>query len=151
MIHLFIIFVIFINNENWGLKIKVLKFLGIHPIHIVLFTHLVFDRKGSLSHNCRCNLCIQVFQHRHLQQQHHIFRMTLDRIESSRMIHLRILTRDWYFEPKSKRNWMVRILGHLRIACICLHVTTSPSMTFWAISDTLPYIIFINDGIMIVK
>ena len=48
--------------------------------------------------------------------------------------HLRILTRDWYFEPKLKRNWMVRILGHLRISCICLHVSTSPSMTFWVIS-----------------
>ena len=52
--------------------------------------------------------------------------------------HLRVLTRDWYFEPKSKRNWMVRVLGHLRIACICLHVTISPSMTFWAISETPP-------------
>ena len=53
--------------------------------------------------------------------------------------HLRILTRDWYFEPKLKRNWMVRILGHLRISCICLHVSTSPSMTFWAISGYPPY------------
>ena len=34
---------------------------------------------------------------------------------------------------------MVRILGHLRIACTCFHVTTSPSMTFWAISETPPY------------
>ena len=45
------------------------------------------------------------------------------------MSHLRIFTHDWYFEPKLKRNWMVRILGHLRISCICLHVSTSPSMT----------------------
>ena len=55
-----------------------------------------------------------------------------------KVAHLRILTRDWYFERKLKRNWMVRILGHLRISCICFHVSTSPSMTFWAISGTLP-------------
>ena len=35
---------------------------------------------------------------------------------------------------------MVRIFGHLRISCICLHVTTSPSITFWAISGYPPYI-----------
>ena len=53
--------------------------------------------------------------------------------------HLRILTRDGYFELKLERKWMIRILGHLRISCICLHVTTSPLITFWVISGYPPY------------
>ena len=53
--------------------------------------------------------------------------------------HLRILTRDQNFEQKLKRNCMIRILSHLKITCICHHVTWHPSMSFWTISRYPPY------------
>ena len=59
------------------------------------------------------------------------------------MSHLKILTRDQYFEYKLKRNWMVRTLSHLKITCIYHHVRWHPSMSFWAISRYLPYITYI--------
>ena len=37
------------------------------------------------------------------------------------------------------RFWANLQVSHVKISCICLHVTTSPSMTFWAISRYPPY------------
>ena len=42
--------------------------------------------------------------------------------ELKKVSHLKVLTRDGYFELKLKRNWTVRILSHLKVTCICLHV-----------------------------
>ena len=42
------------------------------------------------------------------------------------------MTRDWYFEVESKRNWMVRILSYLKISCICRHVPWHLLQPFWA-------------------
>ena len=60
---------------------------------------------------------------------------------TKKVSHLRILTRDQYFEQKLKRNWIVRTLSHLKITCICHHVTWHPSMSFWAISRYPPYVL----------
>ena len=60
--------------------------------------------------------------------------------ELKKVSHLRILTRDQYFEQKLKRNWMVRTLSHLKITYICYHVTWHSSMSFWAFSKYLPYL-----------
>ena len=45
----------------------------------------------------------------------------------------------WKSEPSRNfatwsRFWANLKVSHLKISCICVHVTTSPSMTFWAIS-----------------
>ena len=59
--------------------------------------------------------------------------------ELKKVSHLKVLTRDGYFELKLKKNWTVRILSHLKVTCKCLHVSTPPSKTFWAISRTPAY------------
>ena len=46
--------------------------------------------------------------------------------------HLGVLTRH-------RRFWANLKLSHLKISCICLHVTIPPSITFWAISRTPAY------------
>ena len=43
---LVIIFVIFLQNDNLGLKMKVLKFLGIQPNHELL--NIIYDQMKSL-------------------------------------------------------------------------------------------------------
>ena len=48
---------------------------------------------------------------------------------SEKMSHLGVLTRDRRFRANLK-------LSHLKVSCICLHMTIPPSMTFWAISST---------------
>ena len=59
--------------------------------------------------------------------------------ELKKVSQLKVLTRDGYFELKLKKNWTVRILSHLKVTCKCLHVSTPPSKTFWAISRTPAY------------
>ena len=51
--------------------------------------------------------------------------------ELKKVSHLRILTRDQYFEQELKRNWMIRTLSHLKITCICHHVTWYPPYHFY--------------------
>ena len=50
---------------------------------------------------------------------------------------------EFNFSSNSLQWWeteyVVRTLSHLKITCICHHVTWHPSMSFWAISKYLPY------------
>ena len=48
---------------------------------------------------------------------------------SEKVSHLGVWSRD-------RRFWANLKLRHLKISCICLHMTIPPSMTFWAISRT---------------
>ena len=62
------------------------------------------------------------------------------RFWSEKVSHLGVLTRDCRF-------WANLKLSHLKISCICLHVTILPSMTFWAISRIPAYMLDWRGGV----